>query len=341
MLVPFHLLVIPQYIFNMITILRTAETADLFDRAPFAAMKSSMYFIYIFRPKIRNDDALLDAPRRGEITGAVPAAPGIERLPPESKFWRLSRWIITPYSGGITQYGEDACADGGTVTLALVADGTLSFDWVGISSEGGASTASGTLSRVDAGDESASGDRVSAPAQDSAATESSMSRNAVAPVDNIYALLPTNDDVPSELILIEERERALSEVAENYTDPEQTVALFTGWDWRRNVSRTFHIPDGAASNPDAVDGVYVSIHDSAALTPWQLPSIFRCRSRRLARTSRRSLLDRLESTPARSTEQCPPATRSPCLYSWIPFSSGCPRPPRRGTPHQWPSLSCR
>ena len=97
--------------FVVVTAPRTAKTTALFDRAAFAAMKPSAHFICISRGGIADDDALLDALRRGEIAGAGLDAHGIEPLPADSEFWKLPQVIITPHNGATTaataQRGRD------------------------------------------------------------------------------------------------------------------------------------------------------------------------------------------------------------------------------------------
>lgn len=88
--------------FVVVTAPRTGETAKMFDRAAFAAMKPSAYFICISRGGIADDDALLDVLRQGTIAGAGLDAHGVEPLPPDSPFWDLPNVIITPHNGATT-----------------------------------------------------------------------------------------------------------------------------------------------------------------------------------------------------------------------------------------------
>lgn len=88
--------------FVVVTAPRTADTAGLFDRNAFAAMKPTAHFICISRGGIADDDALLDALQRGIIAGAGLDAHGVEPLPPDSEFWRLPNLIITPHNGATT-----------------------------------------------------------------------------------------------------------------------------------------------------------------------------------------------------------------------------------------------
>jgi phosphoglycerate dehydrogenase-like enzyme len=88
--------------FVVVTAPRTSETAGLFDGTAFDAMKPTAYFICISRGGIADDEALLDALRRGVIAGAGLDAHGVEPLPPDSAFWRLPNVIVTPHNGATT-----------------------------------------------------------------------------------------------------------------------------------------------------------------------------------------------------------------------------------------------
>lgn len=101
--------------FVVVTAPRTAATTGLFDQAAFAAMKPSASFICISRGGIADDDALLDALRRGVIAGAGLDAHGVEPLPTDSPFWALPQVIITPHNGATTaataRRGRDIVAE--------------------------------------------------------------------------------------------------------------------------------------------------------------------------------------------------------------------------------------
>ncbi len=65
-------------------------------------MKPTAYVVCISRGGIIDDDALLDALKRGEIAGAGIDAHGIEPLPAGSEFWALPNVIVTPHNGATT-----------------------------------------------------------------------------------------------------------------------------------------------------------------------------------------------------------------------------------------------
>ncbi|NBE99389.1 D-2-hydroxyacid dehydrogenase [Nonomuraea sp. KC401] len=89
--------------FVVVTAPLTPATSGRFDRAAFAAMKRTACFVCVSRGGIADDDALLDAVRRGEIAGAGLDAHGVEPLPPRSPFWTLPNVIVTPHNGATTR----------------------------------------------------------------------------------------------------------------------------------------------------------------------------------------------------------------------------------------------
>ncbi|MEO3870441.1 D-2-hydroxyacid dehydrogenase [Nonomuraea sp. B12E4] len=89
--------------FVVVTAPLTAATAGRFGREAFAAMKPTACFVCVSRGGIADDDALLDALRRGEIAGAGLDAHGVEPLPADSPFWTLPNVIVTPHNGATTR----------------------------------------------------------------------------------------------------------------------------------------------------------------------------------------------------------------------------------------------
>jgi len=88
--------------FVVVTAPRTPDSAGLLGRDAFAAMKPTAYVVCISRGGIIDDDALLDALKRGEIAGAGIDAHGVEPLPADSEFWALPNVIVTPHNGATT-----------------------------------------------------------------------------------------------------------------------------------------------------------------------------------------------------------------------------------------------
>lgn len=101
--------------FVVVTAPYTTVTAGRFDKAAFAAMKPTAFFICISRGGIADDDALLNALRTKQIAGAGLDAHGVEPLPPDSPFWSLPNVIVTPHNGatsdGTKRRGEEIVLD--------------------------------------------------------------------------------------------------------------------------------------------------------------------------------------------------------------------------------------
>jgi quercetin dioxygenase-like cupin family protein len=100
----------------------------------------------------------------------------------------------------------------------------------------------------------------SAPSNDQASGENPPIVSTTAFSGDITSLLPGEADVPEHLVIVGEESRSLDEVAQNYTDPAETVSLFQSLGWQGNVTRAFNMPQGVAQPPGEVEGVYVSIH---------------------------------------------------------------------------------
>jgi phosphoglycerate dehydrogenase-like enzyme len=89
----------------------TAETQGLIGADGFRAMRSSTFLINVGRGESIDDDALVDALRKGAIGGAALDAFREEPLPPEHPLWTLPNVIITPHvSGYMPDYFQRALA---------------------------------------------------------------------------------------------------------------------------------------------------------------------------------------------------------------------------------------
>jgi D-2-hydroxyacid dehydrogenase (NADP+) len=84
-----------------------ADNALLFDRALFAAMKPSAYYISAGRGQTVDEAALMTALRERWIAGAGLDVFQTEPLPADSPFWDLPNVFITPHLGGYTSEYED------------------------------------------------------------------------------------------------------------------------------------------------------------------------------------------------------------------------------------------
>ncbi len=84
-----------------------ADNALLFDRAVFAAMKPSAYYISAGRGQTVDEAALIAALRERRIAGAGLDVFQTEPLPADSPLWDLPNVFITPHLGGyIVEYEE-------------------------------------------------------------------------------------------------------------------------------------------------------------------------------------------------------------------------------------------
>ncbi|MCZ8516051.1 D-2-hydroxyacid dehydrogenase [Paenibacillus filicis] len=93
--------------FVIATLPLTPETRHLFGRREFALMKPSAHFINIGRGGTANTEALLEALREGQISGAGLDVFEQEPLPETSPLWQLDNVIITPHNSGSTVYYDD------------------------------------------------------------------------------------------------------------------------------------------------------------------------------------------------------------------------------------------
>jgi D-2-hydroxyacid dehydrogenase (NADP+) len=79
----------------------------LFDRAVFAAMKPSAYYISAGRGQTVDEPALIEALRQRRIAGAGLDVFQTEPLPADSPFWDLPNAFILPHLGGYTSEYEE------------------------------------------------------------------------------------------------------------------------------------------------------------------------------------------------------------------------------------------
>jgi len=85
----------------------TKDNLLLFDRALFAAMKPSAYYISAGRGQTVDEGALIEALRERRIAGAGLDVFQTEPLPSDSPFWDLPNAFILPHLGGYTSEYED------------------------------------------------------------------------------------------------------------------------------------------------------------------------------------------------------------------------------------------
>jgi D-2-hydroxyacid dehydrogenase (NADP+) len=85
----------------------TKDNLLLFDRALFAAMKPTAYYISAGRGQTVDEAALVDTLRERRIAGAALDVFQTEPLPADSPFWDLPNAFILPHLGGYTSEYED------------------------------------------------------------------------------------------------------------------------------------------------------------------------------------------------------------------------------------------
>lgn len=77
------------------------ESRGLFDAARFAKMKPGAVLVNVARGAIVQTDALLDALRSGQLSGAVIDVCETEPLPADSPLWDMENLILTPHNSFI------------------------------------------------------------------------------------------------------------------------------------------------------------------------------------------------------------------------------------------------
>jgi phosphoglycerate dehydrogenase-like enzyme len=80
----------------------TPETRNMIDGAALAAMQPHAFLINVARGEMIDDDALVDALRRGAIAGAGLDAVREEPLPATSPYWSMPNVVLTPHVSGYT-----------------------------------------------------------------------------------------------------------------------------------------------------------------------------------------------------------------------------------------------
>ncbi len=84
----------------------TDKTTGLYDKAFFAAMKNTAYFITVGRGKSVVTDDLVAALNNGDIAGAGLDVTDPEPLPESHPLWRIPNVLITPHTSGRSGYGS-------------------------------------------------------------------------------------------------------------------------------------------------------------------------------------------------------------------------------------------
>jgi phosphoglycerate dehydrogenase-like enzyme len=98
---------LPRADFVILTVPHTPATEGFFNRARFAKMKKSGFFINIGRGMTTRLDDLVDALNAGEIAGAALDVFEIEPLPEGHPLWTMPNVLITPHMAGHGPYLND------------------------------------------------------------------------------------------------------------------------------------------------------------------------------------------------------------------------------------------
>lgn len=80
------------------------ETRGLIGAEELAAMKPTAYLINVSRGAVVDEEALLEALKKGTIAGAASDVFSQEPLPPESPLWDAPNFLITPHVAGSSQH---------------------------------------------------------------------------------------------------------------------------------------------------------------------------------------------------------------------------------------------
>ena len=80
----------------------TGETEGLIDAGRLTALKRGAHVIAISRGGIIDEDALIDALRSGQVSGAGLDVTAVEPLPDESPLWDMENVVISPHASALT-----------------------------------------------------------------------------------------------------------------------------------------------------------------------------------------------------------------------------------------------
>jgi len=90
----------------------TADTRGLFDAAAFAAMRPGAWLINVARGAVVDEEALLDALRRGRLAGAGLDVFRDEPLVADHPFWEMPNVVVSPHMSGDFVGWRETLAEG-------------------------------------------------------------------------------------------------------------------------------------------------------------------------------------------------------------------------------------
>lgn len=97
--------------FVVVTVPLTEQTAGMFGRTEFAAMRGDAYFINVGRGQVVQEDALVSALEAGGLAGAALDVFEDEPLPQDSPLWDMEDVIVSPHAAAADRnYHEDIAA---------------------------------------------------------------------------------------------------------------------------------------------------------------------------------------------------------------------------------------
>jgi D-2-hydroxyacid dehydrogenase (NADP+) len=102
--------VLPRADWLIIACPLTAKTQSLINEKSLSLLPKSAYLINVARGQILDEDALLQALQRRDLSGAFLDVFEHEPLPPTSALWDLPNVIVTPHSAGFSD-GNEARVD--------------------------------------------------------------------------------------------------------------------------------------------------------------------------------------------------------------------------------------
>jgi phosphoglycerate dehydrogenase-like enzyme len=97
--------------FLVLAVPHTPETERMIGARELGLVRRESYLVNVARGSVVDEDALVEALRRGALAGAALDVFRDEPLPAESPLWRLPNVIVTPHVAGVTpRYFERALA---------------------------------------------------------------------------------------------------------------------------------------------------------------------------------------------------------------------------------------